>query len=307
MQVGVRILSSISSFKRGFLVILIFAQSSGAWFDEGHEVVGEIAWRSLDDNTKATVTELLKHLEPAYSQASSLAKAGTIPDRMKGGFKLFDQWHYVTLPIMTYNATAPASKTPNSLWALCESVRTIATVTHTTRTPGYLPWAPNSFERAFMIAWLAHLVGDMHQPLHSVSRFTPTLPDGDMGGNLFPVRVGSKVTNLHLFWDSGLGYFNKQKNTDEIAQELMKEHPRASFKNKVEMVAFREWAQDGHNLAKNVVYDLPEGSEPTKEYTARGQKIVKERVALAGYRLAFLLTELLSERGASAIATGCSF
>jgi len=289
------------------LIFLMFAHLSNAWFDEGHEVVGEIAWRSLDDKTKATLTELLKHLEPAYSQASTLATAGTIPDRMKGGFKVFDQWHFVTLPIMTFPGTPPATKTPNAVWALCESVRTIATVTNITRTAGYLPWAPTHFERAFMIAWLAHLVGDMHQPLHSVSRFTPTLPEGDMGGNLFPVRFGNKVTNLHLLWDSGVGFFNKQKKTDEIAEELMKEHSRASFGNKIQIVAFREWAQDGYELAKSVVYDLPEGSEPTKEYTARAQKLVKERVALAGYRLAFLLTELLSERGASAIATGCSF
>src|SRR5690349_5053513 len=104
------------------LIAFTLMHLSNAWFDEGHEVVGEIAWRSLDDKTKASLTKLLKHLEPAYSQASSLATASTIPDRMKSGFKAFDQWHYVTLPIMTFPGVAPASKTPNAIWALCESV-----------------------------------------------------------------------------------------------------------------------------------------------------------------------------------------
>lgn len=301
-----------------FCVVVLFSIHAAAWFDEGHEVVGEIAWRSLDDQTKTKVSELLKQLEPMYEEAKSLATASKLADHMRSGFKIFDQWHYVTLPIMATPGTPPPFKSPNALWALCECTRTVATVTPVTAVPSFIPWSPTSFERAFMITWLAHLVGDMHQPLHSVSRFTATLPEGDNGGNLFAVRVGKVVSNLHSLWDSGVGYFSnvgdpfvpkrgKWEKTDEVAQQLMKEHPQAYFGKKIGIVAFREWAQDGYELAKSVVYDLPEGSEPTKAYTDRGQAIIRERITLAGYRLAYLLTELLSDRGASMLATGCSY
>ena len=69
------------------------------------------------------------------------------------------------------------------------------------------------FERGFALRNLLHLVGnhfspsfssisssplyspvfltlntgDLHQPLHSVARFSPQTPNGDQGGNLFPV------------------------------------------------------------------------------------------------------------------------
>lgn len=40
-----------------------------------------------------------------------------------------------------------------------------------------------TFERAFMARYLLHLVGDIHQPLHSVTMYNSTLKKGDAGGN----------------------------------------------------------------------------------------------------------------------------
>lgn len=39
-----------------------------------------------------------------------------------------------------------------------------------------------TFERAFMARYLSHVVGDIHQPLHSTNMFNKTLPKGDLGG-----------------------------------------------------------------------------------------------------------------------------
>lgn len=49
---------------------------------------------------------------------------------------------------------------------------------------------------------LIHYVGDIHQPLHTVSRFTKDFPNGDMGGNLFMLKESENVTELHALWDS---------------------------------------------------------------------------------------------------------
>ena len=37
--------------------------------------------------------------------------------------------------------------------------------------------------KSYDLVWLMHLVGDVHQPLHCVTRFTQTEPNGDRGGN----------------------------------------------------------------------------------------------------------------------------
>lgn len=38
-------------------------------------------------------------------------------------------------------------------------------------------------QRALFARYLIHVVGDIHQPLHSVSLYNQTFPSGDRGGN----------------------------------------------------------------------------------------------------------------------------
>jgi S1/P1 Nuclease len=43
-------------------------------------------------------------------------------------------------------------------------------------------------QKAIALAWLFHLVGDIHQPLHTAQLFTVEYPKGDRGGNEICVR-----------------------------------------------------------------------------------------------------------------------
>ena len=57
-----------------------------------------------------------------------------------------------------------------------------------------------------------HFLGDIHQPLHCVAHCDSHSPKGDAGGNLFYIDNGNysaNVKNLHSFWDSGAGQFDK--------------------------------------------------------------------------------------------------
>eukprot|EP01043_Picozoa_sp_COSAG02_P065039 COSAG02_NODE_9689_length_2140_cov_2.167565_2_plen_353_part_00 len=63
----------------------------------------------------------------------------------------------------------------------------------------------DAWTRGVALRYLLHMVADLHQPLHTVSRCTPQTPQGDEGGNGFPLRAGSSagdVSNLHSMWDS---------------------------------------------------------------------------------------------------------
>ena len=46
-------------------------------------------------------------------------------------------------------------------------------------------------QRAIALEWLLHLVGDIHQPLHTVQLFTREYPHGDRGGNEVCIRLAS--------------------------------------------------------------------------------------------------------------------
>ena len=57
--------------------------------------------------------------------------------------------------------------------------------------------------KAIALAWLFHLVGDIHQPLHTAQLFTTEHPQGDRGGNEICVRAtqARQPMDLHRFWD----------------------------------------------------------------------------------------------------------
>lgn len=64
-------------------------------------------------------------------------------------------------------------------------------------------------QRAVALCWVLHLIGDIHQPLHTGSLYSAhTFEDGDQGGNRIPVAVAGGAEdselNLHSTWDRAL-------------------------------------------------------------------------------------------------------
>ena len=57
--------------------------------------------------------------------------------------------------------------------------------------------------KAIALAWLFHLVGDIHQPLHAAQLFAVDYPNGDRGGDQICIRVtqAGQPMNLHRSWD----------------------------------------------------------------------------------------------------------
>lgn len=61
---------------------------------------------------------------------------------------------------------------------------------------------------AFNMRLLIHFTGDMHQPLHTVSRYTAQFPNGDRGGNDYMLTEKDGVNELHALWDSTIYEFD---------------------------------------------------------------------------------------------------
>ena len=56
--------------------------------------------------------------------------------------------------------------------------------------------------------FLIHYVGDMHQPLHDETRIDKQYPDGDRGGNDFPLPYHYGAKELHAVWDKVMYEFH---------------------------------------------------------------------------------------------------
>ena len=85
--------------------------------------------------------------------------------------------------------------------------------------------------RAIALAWLFHLVGDIHQPLHTAQLITVDYPQGDRGGNEICVRVtqAGQPMDLHRFWD---GVITSSQNLTRLRNEATALRNRQEFQRR---------------------------------------------------------------------------
>jgi len=112
-------------------------------------------------------------------------------------------------------------------------------------------------DRAAALAWLTHVVEDIHQPLHCAAFFGPHFPYGDKGGNWFVVRTpDQEPVSLHSLWDNILGISPSVPRVLDAAHQLAAD-PRLAREKLPELGAdatSESWALEGRALAISTVY-----------------------------------------------------
>lgn len=170
----------------------------------------------------------------------------------------------------------------------------------------------SDLKKAYYLAELAHLVGDIHQPLHCSTRFTNDDPSGDLGGNYFMLSEDSPRKNLHSYWDAAGGIFsfrdvgrpltdNRRKSLLSYTEKITTSFPKNNLSNEINNLNPEDWAKEGFKIAVDEVYTkIKEGDVPNKvklndttTYEENVRKISGRRIALAGYRLASILDKIL--------------
>ncbi|MEW6282532.1 MAG: S1/P1 nuclease, partial [Candidatus Eremiobacterota bacterium] len=208
--------------------------------------------------------------------------ASVWPDRIRerGDRLSHATWHYVNLPYAVGVEPPRPTSQENVVWAIEHNRRILF-------DPGR-----SDRERAVALSWVLHLVGDVHQPLHACSRYAPDYPQGDRGGNDFLIRTGSTSIRLHSYWDAAAAMLLDRPPPGRLrgmAGELRASHPRASLPALADRRP-SEWAAESRRLAETAAYEGVEFDRTvTQEYAARARKVARERLVIAGYRLADLL------------------
>lgn len=251
-------------------------------------VIATIAYENLTKETRSKVDDLVTYMNKEYDDMNSFIHLSYWPDSIRSQrIEMFTHWHYIDVPISTDGSTLKnITKEDNAVWAITH----IAPVVKNNHA--------NVYERVRFLAFIAHIVGDLHQPLHTVSNITANHPNGDKGGNLYNVRYRTQLTRLHKVWDNGLGTFATtptDKNAAYIAKAIMSHYPKASFGDRINDLDPQKWADEGSEVAKKHVYTTPENELLSTSYIENGKQISEQVAALAGYRLATLLNQYLSE------------
>jgi S1/P1 Nuclease len=298
------------------------AMPAKAWNIPGHMLSAAIAYQVLQQENPATIEKVVAVLEkhPWYAnQWQARLQDVTVADhdlmlfmqtaRWPDDIRIQDRaqnkpsWHYINLPFKPEGQPASVQirepEPVNILTALAEN-------------EGVVKNQNDAERKAIALAWLFHLVGDMHQPLHTAQLFTVDYPKGDRGGNEICVRVtqAGQPMDLHRFWD---GVITSSSNLTRLRNEATTLRNRQEFQRsqltELANTDFELWAKESYEIATKIAYRndgkvgiskagamdcamvavapvLPGG------YVVSASRIGDRRIVLAGYRLADLVTRV---------------
>lgn len=277
---------------RALALTALFAAAglAQAWNATGHMVVAAIAEANLTPAARTEAARLLK-IDATLAGSDDFISVGPWADEIRNERKETGPWHFKDIYFRADGK--PAKNKPDEINVVSKIEQFTKILADRTK--------PDA-ERAFALRFLIHLVGDVHQPLHATSRETDALPQGDRGGNDFPIlppdgaERGPK--NLHSLWDGGAGLLQNYPREEGRAvavgeaRALMATLPRKSL-SKVDDAKPDDWAKESFEAARKTVYGTPEKALPSPEYIERARALAARRLAFAGYRLADLVNKAL--------------
>jgi hypothetical protein len=296
-------------------LVLVPLTSASAWNSTGHLIAAYIAYTNLSPKVKVQIDEILRHHPdyPTWVEGQPKDKAdraltvfliaSTWPDLIKTDERFYDEyiadvhptplvrgfpdmerhrnWHYIDVPFSTDGSPTSPAPLPNAVMKFSEFTADLQ------KSGG------RSELKAYKLVWLMHIVVDLHQPLHSVNRFTKRQVHGDNGGHAF--SIDDPAGNLHKFWDGAIGTSVERSWIISLAKLLSNENKP----QKPPSIQVEDWIRENHQLATEFVYTIgsdepgePPPALPT-EYISHAGNLSRQRIALAGYRLARILNELM--------------
>ena len=323
-------------------MLLWLATPVMAWTDAGHKIVASIAFRRLSPEQQRKLSALLEN-HPRFEQDFAgkipadvpveeipewrLQQAAIWPDIARGFNEedkaLFHRgpWHYINHPLFLTEDDQQAMEA-NPRFLLKTEVPTEDAARRDMNVLQAIAWARSQLadtsvpesERAVLLCWLCHLVGDLHQPIHSTACFSRRLfPDGDKGGSLILTR---ERNNLHAVWD---GFPGSQLNLREARKEALTLTANPELEP-LGIAAAKEldqtvWFEESRKLTVSVVYTAEvltplrgleterkvgetAESQPlpklslSEDYLQTGGAVAKRRLVEAGYRLGAVLAEI---------------
>ena len=101
-----------------------------------------------------------------------------------------------------------------------------------------------------------------------------------------------KILKEYIFLIKPINEEVKKQIKDE-AEKIISEYPKYKQKTEMSNKDFEKWVDESNKIAKEFVYkNIKQNDTPTEAYITEGKKIIRKRMALAGYRMAELLTNI---------------
>jgi S1/P1 Nuclease len=229
-----------------FATAVVLAPANAlAWGQEGHSIIAEVAQHRLTQTRPEIMTKIAGILGPGVSLASIASWADTYRDDAPETYN----WHFVDIPINvgSYDAAKYCARTEKGDCIIAELERLKNDVR-----------CKKDEEQKKALMFAVHLVGDVHQPLHTVLE--------EQGGNTIDVlafmhgarckrdcRMSPIGTNLHAAWDSTLIQMTTWDWGSYVTRlEAGWLKSPAARRSGIDAVDLVKWAEETHKVAHDV-------------------------------------------------------
>jgi hypothetical protein len=254
-------------FARVALGTLLLPLAAYGWGQTGHRVVGQIAANHLHEHATEAVGHLLGH--------ESLAMCANWMDHIKSNraYNHMNPWHYCTIPDGLTYETCDHPAEGDVIGTITQLIQEIKTGTYS-----------KAENEVMAVKMLAHLVGDLHQPLH-VGNGT------DKGGNDRKIKWFGESSNLHRVWDSDL-IDHQQLSYMEYVSWV--DHATAAEIAEWQGTSVIDWAHESQAI-RMTIYPPAEATSLGYSYNYDHIEILNKRLLQGGVRLAGILNELYAK------------
>jgi hypothetical protein len=288
------------------MLVLIVPHQASAWVREGHMATGALAYDILEQRDPEAIAAILRLMQAHPDRARFDAQLGGLagregerrlfelmaiwPDAVRGTPYAHPVWHTSQRIVSSARSVIPFAFGS----AQFEFGRNLA-VAHDA--------AASDADRAVALCWVMHIVGDMHQPLHTAMWMSWRFPITDAGGQWAWVRPSPDAApeRLHWFWDSAGHPAALGLAPSGSLEAKLEQDPPAETLSPDPETAFAHWVAQTRELAYEVAYArgrLRVGNSPdsarvlSNDYVERARTVSRAQLTAAGRRIGALLSGL---------------
>ncbi|VAH53059.1 unnamed protein product [Triticum turgidum subsp. durum] len=264
------------------------APAAQAWGKEGHYMTCKIADGFLTSGASAAVKELL----PSWANGE-LAEVCAWADKQRFRYRWSSPLHFADTPgDCNFSYARDCHDTKGN-----KDVCVVGAINNYTAA---LEDPSSPYDQTESLMFLAHFVGDVHQPLHCGHV-------DDLGGNTIKLRWYRRKSNLHHVWDSDVitqamkDFYNRdqdtmidaiQRNITEVWSSEEKQWEACGSQTKI--TCAEKYAKESALLACDAYEGVEEGDTLRDDYYFRALPVVEKRIAQGGVRLAVILNQIFS-------------
>ncbi|EHA8590436.1 endonuclease 4 [Cocos nucifera] len=270
------------------LSVMATAPWAEAWGKHGHFMVCKIAEKYFTEKTSKAVLDLLPK-----SAEGDLASVCSWADEIRFHYRWSSPLHYANTPDCTYKYSRDCFNDRGQ-----EGMCVVGAINNYTEQLRSYRDSSNRYNLTESLMFLAHFVGDVHQPLHVGL-------EADEGGNTIIVHWYRRKTNLHHVWDTNIIDTAMSDFYDDNINSMLQSIQRnitngwsdeidhwENCHNKYKTCA-NDYAIESNHLACRYAYkDAEQDSTLEDDYFFSRLPIVVERIAQAGVRLALILNRI---------------